>query len=288
MKPKLCIDCKCQKARNYARAGMLGTLAHRAVLMPFAKAQTLLSGVLVGTNVSIPDSILESTDYLVRTMTMPKRQIVEAVNEVLAHTQDHPTRHLLASAVSREDPWSPLNVAMDAGGPWWNLGAAQYLGITARPYYEMEGKTVSVIHKVILSPRDRDLIRKRLPALAQRAAEALATHALRVEWEWMWSEVPLATWAGDRPDTTRIDLLVGSGGSSRGLAIDLKFRTGEPSVKTDDRDQLQNWRQGLLSMGFPSAMTADFGVLCIDTSVNPRPVALLMVPPRTENESNNR
>jgi hypothetical protein len=217
------------------KESVLGTLGHRAVLMPFTKPKTLRRGKLKDRG---PASNWETVEEAICCAVKLLLAALAAPNANWA-------------GASQPDWWGPGHLVADAAGPWWDKALADFVGLTSE---------------------DKAWVLAHLDPAVRRAASWLhgQSKAQPMTWRWAWSEVPLATWGGDRPSIARPDLLVRTAGpGTDGLVIDLKF-TAKQEVSEAIKGQMGRWRSGLASIGFPE--DGRFAVLFVDPDGNREPV----------------
>lgn len=142
-----------------------------------------------------------------------------------------------------------LNLTADAGGPWW------------------PGPADNFRH---LPTAERRWVTERVGRAAAKVAHWMCAEAREGEWQWIWTEVPLWTWSGTLPVTTRVDIMVGAGrGAARGYALDLKvtsrdFRSDDFQPSRSDLDSLRRYRRALEATSFPGAGANSLGLLYAD------------------------
>lgn len=191
---------------------VLGTLVDRAVCMPYARPQVLREGrrrrqKLDGsweTMASVQEDVALAADFIVRSLKSPGAQ----------------------------ERWSPAELALDAGGPWW-------------------AKTRDVFFH--LQEAEQEWVLDRLPPTAATAASAVESGSIMNDWSWLWSQPTLATPGKLRP-RFRIPDLIGGVNWKECDVIDLKT-----TIQTDlraagkkmgERGQFEKWKEILSAMRF--------------------------------------
>lgn len=211
-----------------SKQSVLGILVHRAVFMPFAKAQRL----------KLVDGkrVLSSSDETIEEVVdQSARLVVKALME-----------EKVIPAEEQEELDNLLNLLVDAGGPWWSKTATDYRN---------------------LSSEDQHWVRGLVRGMATDVAQWLQSEADRHRWSWMQTEVELWGWGSDRPKCTRIDILAMNGGRTpEFVALDLKtsssdFGDKKPEVRRGYLESLQSYRTALESTNFPHAENARIGLL---------------------------
>lgn len=167
---------------------VLGTLVDRAVCMPYARPQVLREG-----------RRLQKLDGSWETMA--------SVQEDVALAADFIVRSLKSPAAQKR--WSPAELALDAGGPWW-------------------AKTRDIFFH--LQEAEQEWVLDRLPPTAATAASAVESGSIMNDWSWLWSQPTLAAPGKLRPRFRIPDLI---GGLNRKECDVIDFKT---TIQTDLRD----------------------------------------------------
>lgn len=224
-----------------SRESVLGTLVHRAVFMPFAKPKELRRLKSGGSLNIDPCQDRVTGDW-------SGEPIPDAVAAAVALLEDAIGESL--DGYGERTTWrAKLELVADAGGAWWSGPATDFRD---------------------LERSDRDWVSRRLKPAAAKVAEWLSQTAAEEDWKWIWSEVPLWSWASPRPTVTRVDLLVGAGeAGALGYAFDLKVTNRDYEAKDfepsrADRASLRRYRRGLEGTTFPGSGSNSLSILYAD------------------------
>ena len=167
---------------------LLSVLVHRAVGMPFQRAQTLGQGQW--DIASMAAEIKSAASQLKIAFEMPQEEI--------------------------EEDWSIATLLVDAGGPWFNASVGEFLEITQAG----EGRTVADAEE------NRRFVLENLFPATVAVADFLQDKAAKDRWRSFWAEVTLLTGPGyARPSVLKVDQIAFLGRRNCCL-IELKVTAG--------------------------------------------------------------